>query len=445
MHIGWWLVLGLAAASEGVWSLDAGKQVLVAPSGASTQLPCTAKQLVVVANTAWLACDEAALRITALPDGRLSAPELVALGPVDQLQLRDGTVVPVMRDGSTQPAPSAPVAPMVQPAGGADPSAVAPAAALDDRRPLPALGRVTGVDGRRATLDVGKAAGLQPGTFVELLSQRPVTVLDETVTAEVSLGYARIEAATEDRAVAFLALNQADVVGASVRPLHKRPPAWLLGPPRVGGRGFFETNQRGIFGPGFSEGALLSDAAIGYRFKMPVSVEVRLNPLVVGGDALGGFSNGTIVGIVSFDHHWFAIGGGGGVSFTEEGNPRGVWTHRLRFGPIDGLNFVTNITLRGVRRWDSRQGYFTWEVDQIDGTWQIPVAVQPFGVWLMVRGHGGYLGGGAEIGARLRVKGNGERGTWAITPLLGGEARREDEGGSSASGPTAGLGFDVSF
>jgi hypothetical protein len=301
------------------------------------------------------------------------------------------------------------------------------------------------VDGKLGVVDVGQGEGFVTGRFVEVVRDVPVTMLEQEITEQQLVGYGEIQASSDDQSIIRMAVNQFPVEGATVRVLPRRPASYSLGPPRIGGQGFFDVNLRGVLGAGFSSGALSADAGIGYRMKIPMSFELRFDPLVLGGDSGGGFGHSAITAVVSLDHQWFAIGGGGGVSMTDEGDVFGVWQHKLRFGPIDGLNFVAWIGLRGVP-YDfgfGRDVY--WEVDQIRGTWQIPVAVKPLAMWIIVRGRGGYLGGGGEAGIRIRAHGNGERGSWALTPLVGGETWQEYDGSSTAGGPTIGIGFDAVY
>lgn len=423
------LALSAAHAEEGTWGLAADRYSVTTPAGEVVALPCEVRQVLVVDRTAWLACAEDVVKITLDAEGRASLPAVRPLGePITRLEIRGGEVVAVT--GQPDPVWEAPASPQRGPmyGGPAQPAVT---------------GEVTGLEGERAVIDIGKRDGVQGGSFVELYVEQPATSLDDGITEERSVGYGKVVAATDDKALVHMSINQPAQEGALVRVLPKRPASFTLGPPRLGGRGYVGVNVRGIIGPGFNEGAMLADAVIGYRAKFPMAVEVRMNPAVLGGDERGGFGNSSFVAMLSIDHQWFAIGGGGGVSLTDEGDAYGVWAHMLRFGPQDGLQFTARLQLKGTR--STFNDYVYWEVDQLEGTWSIPVTAIPRGMWVLVKGHGGYLGGGAEAGIRIRLKGNGVGPTWAVTPIVGGEYAFEFDGSSSAGGPSIGLGFDATF
>jgi hypothetical protein len=424
-----WLTVAGAGAGEGFLALADGGMTLRGPTGDAVSLPCAARQTLVVDGVVWVACADAVVRVPMDAEQRLGLPFYEpAGGQVHHLEVRGGVVVPVLGD------PGVPAAPLAVPAV----PIAAPVGAMRE-------GTITGVDGKLGVVDVGQGEGFVTGRFVEVVRDVPVTMLEQEITEQQLVGYGEIQASSDDQSIIRMAVNQFPVEGATVRVLPRRPASYSLGPPRIGGQGFFDVNLRGVLGAGFSSGALSADAGIGYRMKIPMSFELRFDPLVLGGDSGGGFGHSAITAVVSLDHQWFAIGGGGGVSMTDEGDVFGVWQHKLRFGPIDGLNFVAWIGLRGVP-YDfgfGRDVY--WEVDQIRGTWQIPVAVKPLAMWIIVRGRGGYLGGGGEAGIRIRAHGNGERGSWALTPLVGGETWQEYDGSSTAGGPTIGIGFDAVY
>lgn len=331
--------------------------------------------------------------------------------------------VPVAADAPAELAAPAPAATPAEPA------------APIDRGP----GRVTELDAGRPVIDRGTRDGLKVGDIVELYSEDVRRIGSGEISELKPITKGKVVAVTVDAAIVAIGVNAAVPVGALAQEVARDDGRALLAPPRLAGRGYFRGEARGLVSTTDYGGGVYASGTIGYRFKFPMTVELRATPLFLGVDNNVAQAKGSVVGLVMFDHHVFALGLGGGVAFNPEG-VLPIFAQRLRVGAEDGLafTFTSQITQEG-----SRDGYALWGVDQNEAIMQIPLSNRGMASWLLLRGQGGDHGGGGEVGARFRLHGNGEPGTWGLTPLVGGEVY--NAGGRYLVGPTFGLGVEAGF
>ena len=198
-----------------------------------------------------------------------------------------------------------------------------------------------------------------------------------------------------------------------------------LFPPRVGGVGFANVQLRGMASfasdTGRPGGGLFSWASVGYRAKLPIAVEVRLTPLSVFGPLRTGSATteGGLTTTAILDHPWFAVGLGGGVAWGDRlGTPyaAGLFSQHVRFGAPDGFAFLAWSQFSAL----PQDG---WYLDQLEAVIQVPLTYGKTPAWLMVRGMGGGTNTNphvlVEVVPRLRLAGEGGKGTWEVEPSLG--------------------------
>jgi hypothetical protein len=314
-------------------------------------------------------------------------------------------------------------------------------------------GAVTAADGRQLHIDRGAADGLSVGDELGLYDRVETQVGLEVVPELVLRTTGRVTAVGERAAIVTVGVNQSVAVGAIAQAAPARRAGSPLAPPRVGGRGYFTADVRGLVSLADAGGGVGVSGALGYRFKAPVSVELRATPVFFGVNDRGGgeretVGKGSVVALVSFDHHLVGLGLGGGVAVNPFDAPRPIFAHRLRLGADDGLMF----TYTGQLTWyPTVDGSARWAVDLNEALVQVPLTWGKMPTWLILRGAGGVYGGGGYVGARVRVAGNGERGTWGLTPLVGVEHYQDSWNrgfnidSTSLLGPAFGVTFDASF
>jgi hypothetical protein len=348
---------------------------------------------------------------------------------------------------SIEPADAADPIESAEPAESAEPPA--PTGAASARGP----GAVTASDGRQLHIDRGATDGLSVGDAVGLYDRAETHVGGEVIPQLVHRATGRVTAVGERAAIVAIGVNAEVPVGAVVlaEPGERRPSS--LAPPRVGGRGFFTADLRGLVSLADAGGGVGVGGSLGYRFRFPLAVELRAAPVFLGVNDRGGgdratVGKGSVVALVSFDHHLVGVGLGGGVALNPTDTPRPIFAQRLRLGAADGLMF----TYTGQLTWyPTQDGSARWAVDLNEALVQVPLTSGKMPTWLVLRGAGGVFGGGGYVGARVRVAGNGERGTWGLTPFVGvehyqdGWASNFNADYTSLLGPAFGATFDTSF
>ena len=266
-------------------------------------------------------------------------------------------------------------------------------------------------------IDLGRRDGIRFGESIELsvLSteevgsehavERNVVAVGEVTT--LSPGFSRVK----------LGIGERVPVGALARVVADEPTAVRVGPPRLGGlweigfmaRPFIALNDLG--------GGLLLEGSVGYRFEGAFHLEAALQPLAYGTGAdkpavapVGAYLK------ASYDLPLFEAGFGIGaetvydVDYGTEAGTGTLFVQQLRFGAVDGLKL--DVMSRMVL-FHSR-----FDFSGVVGASQFPVGQTS---WLLLRGGGGGSGFGfGELGVRVLVKGNGDRGSVFFTGTLGG-------------------------
>lgn len=306
-------------------------------------------------------------------------------------------------------------------------------------RPDRGMGSVTEFDEGRPVIDRGTDDGLRVGSPVGLYKEVVRTIGSGQISEQQQLTIGKVVAVTTDAAIISVGVNQQIPQGTRAQGVARDDGKAFLAPPRLGGRGWFNADVRGLVSAADAGGGTYLAGSLGYRFKFPMAVELRATPVFMGLDNDIGVGKGSVVGLVMFDHPLFAIGLGGGVAINP-GAVRPIFSQRLRVGAEDGLAFTFTSQISQNATAD---GYANWSVDLNEALFQIPLTTKGTPAWLVLRGLGGEFGGGGYVGARFRLHGNGEPGTWGLTPWLGGELYAS--GSTYLAGPGFGLGVETSF
>jgi len=273
-------------------------------------------------------------------------------------------------------------------------------------------------------IDLGRRDGVRFGENIELsvltteevgdehAVERNVVAIGEVTT--LSPGFSRVK----------LGIGERVPLGALARIVNEEPTATRVGAPRLGGlwevgfmvRPFIALNDLG--------GGVLLDGSVGYRFESDFHLEAALQPLAYG----TGADKPAITPVAaylkaSYDLPLFEAGfgvGGETVYDTDFGTDPGsgtLFVQQLRFGAVDGLKL--DMTSRVVL-FESK-----FHFSGFVGNGQVPVGQRS---WMLLRGGGGGSGFGfGELGVRVLLKGNGDRGSVFFTGTLGGVAIYETE------------------
>jgi hypothetical protein len=294
-----------------------------------------------------------------------------------------------------------------------------------------AIGAVTGLDRDRPVINLGRDDGIEPGDRVEFYEERVRATAAGDVVEEKVIALGVVVGASGDAAIVTPGINQFAPVGTRARPTDRTMGANTAAPPRVPAQGWIRLNAAGLVSISDTGGGLVFDGAIGYRFKPPIELSLRIGPGWGGGNANRVSGRATFVGMIAFDHPYFAIGVGGGVSVFEDEPVAGVFAQMVRLGAVDGLSLTV------VTQFAKGPAGTRWALDGVDGVVQIPLSHKAPATWLTLHGRGSWIDGGGDLGVRIRARGNGQRGTLTFWPHVGVHVVYD------WVGPAMGLGLDV--
>ncbi|HKP64099.1 MAG TPA: hypothetical protein VJV78_45500 [Polyangiales bacterium] len=430
---------------------------------------CELQAIASSAELRYLACGEAGVWVVKLLPGR--APEVIEQRPTpgraSGFFVRDGTLwvettsvqaarlVPIEADAAIV------VDPLGTRAGGPLPSpppvaaAVAPHAAAartgqlkadEDYEPVEA--HVIQVEPGFAIIDMGREHGVANGDHVAFEREVPDRVdMDHTVKRRERLAVGTAVAVGETRTRVELGIAERVEVGAFAHPTREPTSARSFAPPRLGGLwhlGFFARPFLVVDNFGF--GASFELRA-GYRFEVPFHLEAMVVPISFATGREGGVFAATGLVMASFDSKLFEVGLGLGgqtvndPAFDLEAGTGTTLAQRLRIGSLDGGNIevMTYVTLF----------HSEFEFADVNVHAQLPVGDRS---WLIANGGGGTLGMGfGELGLRVLLSGNGDKGSFFLSATIGGthvfkSGFCEDESRNctevSYTGPHAGVGAE---
>ncbi len=315
------------------------------------------------------------------------------------------------------PAPSASDVPRAAaPIAQGPPKATERAALVyDEFEPEPA--RVVAVEPGFAVIDMGSSHGVLADDHVafERISTERIHQ-DHVAKRRDRVAVGNAQTVGPQRTRVALGVGERVDIGMTARPTRDPLSASTFAPPRLAGvfhagfmaKPFLVVDNLGV-------GAVL-EARAGYRFDFPFHLEVLLRPLMVATGRDGGL--GAAAGIVTatFDSRLFEVGLGIGgqtvndPAFDLEPGSGTTIAQRVRVGSVDGgmIEVMTYIVLF--------HSEFEFSDIRIEG--QLPIGNRS---WLLLNAGGGSLGVGfADIGLRVLLDGNGDRGSLFVSASIGG-------------------------
>lgn len=448
----------LACGEAGVWTVRIGGGGAPAELIDQRATPGTAGGFFLREGTLWVETTTVSAERLApvAPDATvrnnlLPTPEAIGGLGVSSLPPPAATPpAPPLPPAPAGPSPSQPIAaPAPQPPAAPEPPRSSGKMVYPEFAPAEA--RVVKVEPGFAIIDMGSDHGVASGDHVsfEQTTRERVDEDDAAVHRQrVAVGNATTIG--HQRSKVQLGIDERVEVGAVARPTRDPVSSTSFAPPRLGGvwhagfiaRPFLVVDDFGV-------GAAL-EGRVGYRWDSPLHVEALLLPLTIGTgrqDAIGAFS---AVVTASFDSRLFEAGLGVGgqtvndPSFDLRAGSGSTLAQRLRIGSVDGgmLEVFTYIVLF----------HSEFEFSDMHARGQLPVGDRS---WLVLNAGGGSLGMGyGELGLRVLLNGNGDRGSFFLTATIGGihlfrsrfcSQTQFNCGSIDYIGPHAGVGADWRF
>jgi hypothetical protein len=271
------------------------------------------------------------------------------------------------------------------------------------------VGEVVEVNLGEAVVNLGSDDHVRPGQLMEL-----VELHTDTIGKERAVGV--VTAVAEQYCRVRLGTNERVSVGASAQIVAGRASSSRIAPPRAAGIWEVEFMLRPFLAMSDFGGGFLSDALVGYHFDTPLHLRAGLTPLAYGtGKDKASVATVAAFGEVSYDGDLFEAGLGLGAqtvnSVTGADSGSGtLFLQHARLGARDGLHFDA--------RSDIVLFHSRFEFSGFRATGQLPVGRSS---WLLLQGGGGTAGYGyGELGVRVLLRGNGDRGSVFFTGSVGG-------------------------
>jgi hypothetical protein len=289
----------------------------------------------------------------------------------------------------------------------------------DPEPETPAEGVVVELGLGDVVVNLGRADGLEHGDRVELTAVTSEKVGSESAKRRHVVAVGVVTAVSERFARVRLGINERVPLGATATPVSAKETNRRLTPPRPAGLWEVEFMARPFLALGEFGGGFLLDAAVGYRFESDLHVELAFRPFGWGaGEGKPSITPVTSFAKVSYDRELFEVGLGFGLQtvnitgFGAEAGTGTLFSQGARIGARDGLHFDA--------RSDVVLFHSRFEFTGFVGSGQIPVGQTS---WLILEGGGGSSGYGyGEIGVRVLLRGNGDRGSVFFNGSVGGVA-----------------------
>lgn len=282
------------------------------------------------------------------------------------------------------------------------------------------LVHVVAVEDGHAWLAVEGERRYEPGELVSLQSRDTIEVAGRAYERGTERALGKVRSSDFDMVEVELGVNHEAAVGQTAVDVRARSGRRLLAPRRAHGYVAAAVSARGFVSLSEDGGGVVGDARVAWVAKPWFRLDVRLAPVQGIGDAGTGRGFGVVSGTVvaSFDHDLFALGIGGGVGNTRRlgGGAVGLFAQHVRIGATDGLHlWVDNQFVR--------EGG-TWFLDDLDTRLVVPMTAGRLPSWFVVHAQGGAYDYGtqhvtSDLGARFRVRGDGQAGTIQVTPAIG--------------------------
>ena len=284
-------------------------------------------------------------------------------------------------------------------------------------------GNVVEASSGGAIVELGTADGLERGDHVEFFRERTVDLgKGEQASRVEPFAVGEVRAVSDNRAQVDVGINERVAPGARARPTDRSLTTSVVSPPRIGNVWETKVGVRPFVAVSNAGGGALTEARLTYRFDGPFAVHANMLPAGLGfGDrgTLSSFS-GDVVG--AYDAQGFSVGLGVGAAqsnlplrYTEEPVNEMAMTvaQTARVGARDGmhLKFHNSFMLNG--------GSFVFH--GLFGWLQFPIHSVVDKSWFVIHGGGNRAGYSiGELGLRMLVRGNGDRGSLFVTPTVGG-------------------------
>lgn len=300
------------------------------------------------------------------------------------------------------------------------------------------VGSVIEVESGQVVIDLGSEAGVARGNHIELFVETSVqTSGGETAIQEDRVAIGEAVAVSETRSRVSLGLNERVSLNARARLTNLDLTGDVWAPARVGDIWDVAFVARPFLALGTVGVGMVSEVTVGYRFEQPLAVHLMLDPVGIGlaeeGNVLAIAGNA----IVSYDVDSFQVGLGLGWSAVNDELTSGFALAEDASGSGDGIEFDqvrSGLSIAQYARLGSRDGlhlaglnsFILYDDEFVYGGTssliQVPLITEgPHQLWLIFRGGGGrsgYVFG--EAGLRVLASGNGDQGSFYITPTIGG-------------------------
>lgn len=301
------------------------------------------------------------------------------------------------------------------------------------------------VEGQVVTLDVGSDAGLEVGQHMAFYEYATTDLGDnELARVERIVAVGAVTATSAHRTRVRLGMNERVTVGTPARTTDAALTRSLVAPPQSASRTELTVTARLDGTVGATGGGLLLGAQLDQRVGQNVLLRVRVDPSgIVAYRPADPDRDGPrprppttfaaasdAVALVAYDSGMLAFGAGLGVTMTTRLDehftacptctvevrhlgfrPGLTFATMARFGVHDGLHVDVDTAFVAVR---SRM-----EMSRLAVSIEVPVSRS---LGLVAAGSGGFGVVGTrlvELGARMLVRGNGDRGSVLITPRVG--------------------------
>jgi hypothetical protein len=431
------------------WTLDGAKLVR---GDATVALPCNGTSMAAEGDRIYIGCESGRLLVvdaTSEPPRALGMTALVEPVRVDRVY-RSGDEVWVetaagdRRAAEVSPGafgaatvPPEPRAAEPEPQTEPEPMpAVEPSVPAEELKPaeLP-VGEVVDLGVGTVVVDLGSDDGLAEDEWVEFFVMEEVDLGGgEVVQQERRVGVGSVQTVGQSRSRIRLALNESVPLGARAREEPEGVSALrtVYTPRRPRGVWELALNTRPFLALGTLGGGAIFDGSFGYRFKMPMAIDLFFTPFAFGIARAGDIFTFAGNVVASYDQTAFQVGlgagvsrintlpAGGGTDFiagseAEEPNFRAGFSaaQYVRLGSVDGLHVsvLNNFILF--------EDEFSFGGITIDAA--VPLRIFSDPAWIRARGGGGVPGYiFAELGIRILAVGNGGAGSLFLTPTVGG-------------------------
>jgi hypothetical protein len=291
-----------------------------------------------------------------------------------------------------------------------------------------AIGTVLKFENRDVFISLGTNDGFKKGDSVEFFERLDVELTNENTTKDETVALGKIKSITANRSVIEVELNQVIKEGTSVRHSREEFKPNYFNPARNPGLTEYVMTVRPFIALGALGGGAIVDASVTHRFEFPMAIQFSLSPLGLAATNEGGTGTFAAHGFVTYDARVFQVGLGAGLSrFDLDDLPSEIFVGQtipettaigfsvgqfVRLGAHDGLNFTatTNFVVRNME----------FDFGGMSGSLQVPMSQLLADTWFIVRGGGGVPGHVfGEVGLRTLILGNGNKGSFFITPTLG--------------------------